>query len=586
MSISKTKNLLGQLSQLERTVGEFSFEELNAAEAKELKSSFNTFRSSLERHIYTPKTDQIISKKIEVSATENQEISEKQFITHVSHEIRTPLNSIIGYANLLKEEKLTRGQHKKVDAIQFASNTLLKLINEVLEYSKLSSGNNNFETVDFNLHSLLKDVMFLCETLVLDRKIELLIDIDENVPKIIKGDPSKLSQILLNLLGNSVKFVHKGFIKLEVYTKEQINNECLIEFSVADTGIGISKEKIKTIFKGYTQAEDDTSKKYGGTGLGLTITKEIIDKLNGEIEIDSTLDSGTTVRFRMPYAIGHATTKPLKSSKKVTKKSNSGFLAGTEILVFEDNKMNQRLIIEQLTKWGCKVHADVDLDKGLYLLSSRKIDLILMDLKMPGQNGFEVSKAIRDHKNKKVNSVPIIAFSADFTEQDSKDCKEIGINDFLLKPYTLDDLMTTIIKNKKLNTDITDFTSILQKPMIEPKVTTLVDLNHLLKDCFGEIDMLNELIKLFKLNAIEFIGNVKIHLKTENLKEIALSAHKLKAGFAMIKADGMRKLIVELESSCKTNQPEKVKELYKVFLNDYPLLEDNLNSALVKMNKK
>ncbi|WP_282050838.1 ATP-binding protein [Maribacter aquivivus] len=586
MSISKTKNLLGQLSQLERTVSEFSFEELNANEAKELKNSFNIFRSSLERHIYTPKSDQIVSEKTAVPAIENQEISEKQFITHVSHEIRTPLNSIIGYANLLKEEKLTRGQHKKVDAIQFASNTLLKLINEVLEYSKLSSGNNNFETVDFNLHSLLKDVMFLCETLILDRKIELLIDIDENVPKIIKGDPSKLSQILLNLLGNSVKFVHQGFIKLEVFTKEQINNECLIEFSVADTGIGISSEKIKTIFNSYTQAENDTSKKYGGTGLGLTITKEIIDKLNGEIEIDSTIDSGTTVRFRMPYAIGNATTAPHKSLKKDTKKKNSGLLAGTEILIFEDNEMNQHLIVEQLTKWGCKVHVDVDLDKGLYLLSSRKIDLILMDLKMPNQNGFEVSKEIRNHKNSKVNSVPIIAFSADFTEQDSKECKEIGINDFLLKPYTLDDLMATIVKNKKLNTDTADFASILQKPMIELKETTVVNLNSLMKDCFGEIDMLNELVKLFKLNAIEFIGNVKIHLKTENLKEIALSAHKLKAGFAMIKADGMRKLIVELENSCKTNQPEKVKELYKIFLTDYPLLEENLSNELEKMNKK
>jgi signal transduction histidine kinase/DNA-binding LytR/AlgR family response regulator len=586
MSISNTKDLLGQLSQLERTVSEFSFEELNAAEAKELKSSFNTFRSSLERHIYAPKTDHVVSNKNEGSVTENQDTSEKQFIAHVSHEIRTPLNSIIGYANLLKEEKLTCGQHKKVDAIQFASNTLLKLINEVLEYSKLSSGNNNFETVEFNLHSLLKDVMFLCETLVMDRKIELLIDIDENVPKIIKGDPSKLSQILLNLLGNSVKFVHQGFIKLEVFTKQRVNNDCLIEFSVADTGIGISKEKIKTIFKGYTQAEDDTSKKYGGTGLGLTITKEIIDRLNGEIEIDSTIDSGTTVRFRMPYAIASATTVPSKSLKKVTKNDNSGLLVGTEILVFEDNKMNEHLIVEQLTKWGCTVHADVDLDKGLYLLSSRKIDLILMDLKMPGQNGFEVSKAIRNHKNSNVNSVPIIAFSADFTEQDSKDCKEIGINDFLLKPYTLDDLMSTIVNNKKLNAEHQDFASILQKPMIEPKETTVIDLNHLMKDCFGEIDMLNELVKLFKLNAIEFIGNVKIHLKTENLKEIALSAHKLKAGFAMIKADGMRKLIVELESSCKSNQFETVKELYELFLNDYPLLEENLNSELEIMNKK
>ncbi|MDF4203124.1 ATP-binding protein [Maribacter sp. SA7] len=586
MAISKSKDLLGQLSQLERTVSEFSFEELNTNDANELKDSFNSFRNSLEKHIYSPKTAQIAHKKNETFDTVKKEVSEKQFIANVSHEIRTPLNSIIGFANLLKEEKLTQGQHKKVNAIQFASNTLLNLINEVLEYSKISSGNTNFESVEFNLHSLLKDVMFLCETLIVDGKVELLIDIDENVPKIVKGDPSKLSQVLLNLLGNAVKFVDRGYIKLEVFTKQRNDNEFLVEFSVADTGIGITQEKIDTIFNGYTQAEDDTAKKYGGTGLGLTITKEIIEKLNGEIEIDSTVNKGTTVRFRMPYTLGKTTKAPINKLQKSTDKIDSELLAGTEILVFEDNKMNQHLIVEQLTQWGCTVHADIDLDKGLYLLSSRKIDLILMDLKMPGQNGFEVSKAIRDHKNSRVNSVPIIAFSADFTEQDSKDCKEIGINDFLLKPYTLDNLLNIILKNKEIKNEQTDFSSILQKPMIEPKETTVLDLNHLMKDCFGEIDMLNELVKLFKLNAIEFIGNVKIHLKTQNLKEVALSAHKLKAGFAMIKAEGMRNLIIELEKSCKTNQPEKVEELYEVFLSDYPILEDNINKSLELMNKK
>lgn len=586
MAISKSKDLLSQLSQLERTVGEYSFEDLNAHEAKALKDSFNSFRSSLEKHIYTPNLGEIVPERKENNAINKKEVSEKQFIAHVSHEIRTPLNSIIGFANLLKEEKLTQGQHKKVDAIQFASNTLLKLINEVLEYSKISSGNNNFETVDFNLHSLLKDVMFLCETLILDRKIELLLDIDEDVPKIVKGDPSKLSQILLNLLGNSVKFVEKGYIKLEVFTKKRKGNDFLIEFSVADTGIGISEEKIETIFNGYAQAENDTSKKYGGTGLGLTITKEIIDKLGGEINIDSTVNSGTTVRFAMPYTLGANSSSYQKSIKKSTSTKDGKILAGTEILVFEDNKMNEHLIVEQLTQWGCTVHADIDLDKGLYLLSSRKIDLILMDLKMPGQNGFEVSKAIRNHKNNRVNSVPIVAFSADFTEQDSKDCKEIGIDDFLLKPYTLDELLNTVVKNKEDKKEHTDFSLILQKPMIEPKETTVVDLTYLLKDCFGEVDMLNELVKLFKLNAIEFIGNVKINIKTQNLKEIAMSAHKLKAGFAMIKADGMRNLIVELESCCKTNQPEKVKDLYEIFLKDYPLLEDNLNKNLELMNKK
>ncbi|KSA13631.1 sensor histidine kinase [Maribacter dokdonensis] len=585
MAISKTKDLLGQLVQLEKTVSEFSFEELNANEAKVLKNSFDTFRSSLENHIYSPNTTSSMVEETKASDMREQESAQNQFIAHISHEIRTPLNSIIGFANLLNEENLTKSQHKKVDAIQFASNTLLKLINEVLDYSKISSGNTNFESVDFNLHSLLNDVMFLCETLIVDRDIELLVEIDENVPKIIKGDPSKLSQVLLNLLGNSVKFVHKGFIKLEVFASKTFNDGCELEFSVADTGIGISQEKIKTIFNSYTQAENDTSSKYGGTGLGLTITKEIIEKLQGNIEIDSTVDSGTTVTFRVPYPLGNN----IHTSKNTNNDSTlegKRVLAGTKIMVFEDNQMNQRLIVEQLTKWGCKVYSNLSLPKSLKTLESKDIDLILMDLKMPGQNGFEVSKIIREHSNTKVNTIPIVAFSADFTEQDSKDCKAIGINDFLLKPYTLEQLMKTIIDNKNIKLEQAEYSALLQKPMIEPKETTVVDLNHLLKECFGEIDMLNELVKLFKLNAIEFIGNVKIHLKTENLKEIALSAHKLKAGFAMVKADGMRKLIVDLEASCKGHQPEKVKELYEIFLTDYPLLEENLDMDLKALNKK
>lgn len=584
MAISKTKDLLGQLAQLEKTVSEFSFEELNANEAKELKNSFDTFRSSLENHIYSPNETSAVAKETKPSATEDHDASQKQFIAHISHEIRTPLNSIIGFTNLLNEEKLTKSQHKKVDAIQFASNTLLKLINEVLEYSKISSGNTNFESVDFNIHSLLNDVMFLCETLIVDRDIELLVEIDESVPKIIKGDPSKLSQVLLNLLGNSVKFVDKGFIKLEVFAKQTFENSCVLEFSVADTGIGISPEKIQTIFNSYTQAENDTSSKYGGTGLGLTITKEIVEKLQGDIEIDSVVDSGTTVTFRLPYPLGNNDSSNNSNIKGavIGKKA----LAGTKIMVFEDNQMNQRLIVEQLTKWGCKVYSNLSLNKALKTLASKDVDLILMDLKMPGQNGFEVSQIIRTHKDPKVNTIPIVAFSADFTEQDSKACKAIGINDFLLKPYTLEHLMKTILENKKNKVEQADFTAILQKPMIEPKETTVVDLSNLLKDCFGEIDMLKELVNLFKLNAIEFIGNVKIHLKTENLKEIALSAHKLKAGFAMVNADGMRKLIVELEACCKSRQPERVKELYDIFLNDYPLLEENLNMDLEHLNKK
>lgn len=586
MSISKTTDLLDQLSQLERSVSEFSFEELSVDEAKELKNSFNTFKSSLECQIFDPNQNSDSLKKEPLMVLDKQEVSQKEFITHVSHEIRTPLNSIIGFANLLKEEKLTSSQQKKVEAIQFASNTLLKLINEVLDYSKISSGNTSFESIDFKLHGLLNDVMFLCETLLVDSQIELIIDIDKNVPKVIKGDPSKLSQVILNLVGNSIKFVNQGFIKLGVFVKEVNENDYVLEFSVTDTGIGISKEKINSIFERYSQADNDTYLKYGGTGLGLSITKEIIEKQNGEIVINSVVSKGTTVSFTLPFSKGDVNNISVEKTKNLDIKEAKKLLEGTEIMVFEDNLMNQHLILEQLTKWGCNVHTNVTLEKGLAILATKKVDLILMDLKMPNLNGFEVSKAIRLNENPLIRNIPIVAFSADFTEQDGKDCDSIGINDFLLKPYTLNDLMSIIVKNKRENNPNEEFGLILQKQMIEPKETTIVDLNSLLKDCFGELEMLNELIKLFKTNVLEFIGNVRIHLKTDNLVEIAFSAHKLKASFAMLKATGMHNLILELEANCKANKLDKVKELYELFLNDYPLLENNLNIDLEILNKK
>jgi nitrogen-specific signal transduction histidine kinase/FixJ family two-component response regulator/HPt (histidine-containing phosphotransfer) domain-containing protein len=586
MSISKTTDLLDQLSQLERSVSEFSFEELSADEAKELKNSFNTFKSSLENQIFTPNQNSDSFKKEPLMVVDKQEVSQKEFITHVSHEIRTPLNSIIGFANLLKEEKLTSSQQKKVEAIQFASDTLLKLINEVLDYSKISSGNTSFESIDFKLHGLLNDVMFLCETLLVDSKVELLIDIDKSVPKVIKGDPSKLTQVILNLVGNSIKFVNQGYIKVGVFVKEVKENDYVLEFSVSDTGIGISKEKINSIFERYSQADNDTYLKYGGTGLGLSITKEIIEKQNGEIEINSVVGKGTTVSFTIPFSKGDVNNLSVEKTNSLDIKEAKKLLKGTEIMVFEDNLMNQHLILEQLTKWGCNVHTNVTLDKGLAILATKKVDLILMDLKMPNLNGFEVSKAIRLNQNPLISNIPIVAFSADFTEQDGKDCDSIGINDFLLKPYTLNDLMSIIVKNKRDNKPTEEFGLILQKQMIEPKETTIVDLNSLLNDCFGELEMLNELIKLFKTNVLEFIGNVRIHLKSDNLVEIAFSAHKLKASFAMLKATGMHNLILELEANCKANKPDMVKELYESFLNDYPLLENNLNIDLERLNKK
>ncbi|MFS4455456.1 ATP-binding protein [Maribacter sp. 2304DJ31-5] len=589
MPISKTKDLLDQLFQLESSLNKFSYEELNTKEAVALKRSFDNFKNDLENRIFQPE-DSSLPEDTSLHTKERENTGERfmdnEFIAHVSHEIRTPLNGIIGFANLLKEEKLDKSQLKKVDAIRSASFTLMEIINEILEYSKLTSGMENFNSVDFNFHGLIKDVMFLCKTLIVDKNIDLKVHLDPKIPKILCGDPSKLSQVLLNLLGNAIKFVEKGHVKLAVEIKEQEKNSYVLRFSVEDTGIGIPKAELNNVFERYRQVERTTSLKYGGTGLGLSIVKEIIEKQKGEITVKSKEGIGTTFEFLIPYVKGTSQHIPKKDLNKCNIQKGRQLLEGTGILVFEDNVLNQHLISEQLNKWGCRVYVTDNGKKGIDMLKTLDIDLVLMDLKMPGMSGFEVSRKIRSIRDKSIGQIPIIALSADFSSQDQKQCISSGINDFILKPYTLDELLLKVLKTKKEKRLPKGSAHLLRQKTIAPIQEETIDLDAVLKDCFGKVDMLTELIRLFKQNVLEFVGRTKVHLANNDLKEISLAAHKLKAGLTMMKAGHLRNIIVQIEEKCKQNERQEVTDLFELFLKEYPKNEAAIDSALIKLKKE
>ena len=581
MSILKTKDLLSQLAQLESSLNDFSFEELTTEEAALLKTSFNTFRNRLEKRILNP-NEVVTPEKTKKNSEDvaKKDANDSKLIAHISHEIRTPLNGIIGFANLLRDEKLNPSQLKKVDAIQNASYNLRDIINEVLEYSKITSGVDGLDIIDFNFRGLVNDVIFLCQTLILDKRVDLRVSIDSKIPKTIIGDPSKLSQVLLNLLGNAIKFVDKGHIELAVGIQSKAQDDYVLEFKVTDTGIGIPQEKLKTIFESFKQAQKDTFNTYGGTGLGLSIVKEFIEKQNGEISVVSVEGEGTTFTFTIPYKKGKAINIPAKKVNTINIEKGRALLRGAKILVFEDNLMNQHLITEQLHKWGCKVYITADAEKGLTILETDAIDLILMDLKMPNMDGFEISEEIRSKTH--LEHVPIIALSADFTVHDQERCVSAGINDFLLKPYTLDELLIKVLKNRKEKSLTPESKDLLKKETISKDTANSFDLQHILGECFGEIDMLRELVRLFKQNVYEFIGATKIGLGTSDFKEISLCAHKLKASLSMFKALQLRDIIVAMEESCKAKNGEETSRLFQDFLNSYPSFENQIDTALNK----
>ncbi len=580
----KPKNLLSQLSELETTLNNFSFEELSADEATRLKKSFEAFKTHLEKRIWGEDIPlNQTSKSESIKEKEQLQKAQEMLIATVSHEIRTPLNGIIGFADLLKEGELSEDQQHKVNAIQSASNSLMDIINELLEYSKLSAGLENFEMLDFNFFSIVQDVVYLCNTLMLGKDVKLEVDVDKNIPENLIGDPSKLSQILLNLLGNSIKFVEEGEIMLKIKLLRQGEEKVVLDFIVTDTGIGISKEDLEHIFGSFKQANQQTFSKYGGAGLGLNIVKQIVDKLNGDIKVESTLGVGTTFKFSLPYTKGSSTA----ISKSQPTEISSEEVKGMRILVFEDNELNQRLIERRLNSWGCKTYITENPVYGLNLLETNAIDIVLMDLRMPIMSGFEVTEKIRKSTIKEVAEIPIIALTADFTFDDKNECENNGINDFILKPFSPEELLSKLIKNRNdLQTNFKLNASSDNNRVDQTVSASSFDLNSVLEDCMGELEMLEELIGLYKRNALEFIGNVKMKLQDGDSEGVAFAAHKIKCGLKMMQTMELFSIVEQLNTTAKTTKDKNhMQFLLNRFVQEYPKAEKMIDEELRRLKK-
>ncbi|MCE2612135.1 ATP-binding protein [Flavobacteriaceae bacterium D16] len=573
-----SKKLLSKLTDIEAYLDDFSYEELSAAEASELKKSFESFKKQLEGSLW----DEPRPTEPETSKSKPHHSGE-MLIARVSHEIRTPLSGIIGFTDLLRESELNAEQRYQVNAIQSASKALMDIINELLEYSKLSAGLELFEEVDFNFYSIIQDVSYLCKTLMLGKDVALEVDLDPDIPVDLLGDPSKLSQVLLNLLGNSIKFVEKGRIRLKVKCLKDYKNEVLLHFEIADTGIGISEMDLEHIFNSFKQAKQHTYSKYGGTGLGLSIVKQIIQKLGGNIQVSSKLGKGTTFTFKLPYRRGKANANTVDAGITLSPEK----VRGMRILVFEDNPMNQRLIEQRLLAWGCKAYITENASYGLRILETKGVDLVLMDLKMPVMNGFEITRIIREHEDGAINKVPVIALTADFTAEDKVECDQEGINDYILKPYTPEELLQKIIINKKADRRTR---AVIPEPNcseVNQTAESPFDLNQVLnRECMGDITMLEELIGLYHKNALEFIGKVKLHLKGENYEQIAFAAHKIKCGLKMLKTYQLCTLVEELhELAGKQENPGRINDLYDQFVMVYTRLEKQINEAFKELKE-
>ena len=399
------------------------------------------FRDSSQRMRF--EQDLIIAKeKVEEAA-----IAKADFLSTMSHEIRTPMNSVIGMTNLLLKENLSRSQEKYVNILKFSSEHLLSIINDILDFNKIEAGKIEFEMIDFNLHKLVEGIKESNFYRAQEKGVKLKVFWDVELPRMVIGDPSRLAQILTNLVSNAVKFTEKGHIYIHVSLEEKGKKETTIEFKVEDTGIGIPKDQQAQIFESFSQSGKHTTRKYGGTGLGLAISKKLLELQQSQIKLKSKPKHGSVFSFSLRFTNSQLEEEVSDKIKELYDEPDKS-LHGCSILLVEDNPMNQMMAGQFLKNWKCEFQIASDGEAALELAESMDFDLILMDLQMPRMNGYDTTKAIR--KISRHQNTPIIALTASAVLEVKEKALIAGMNDFVSKPFNPSELFQKITKNIKL----------------------------------------------------------------------------------------------------------------------------------------
>ncbi|MBL7789454.1 MAG: response regulator [Chitinophagales bacterium] len=489
--------------------------------------------------------DKALSHEMELVKKDKQAMEEaaqlkSKFLANMSHEIRTPINAIMGMTNLLLLKEPKKSQIQYLDTIRNSSESLLEILNDILDFSKIEKGKVELENIDFKLEDVLDQVIEIGQFKCAEKNIRFSFHMDEKSNEVILGDKTRLLQILNNLVGNAIKFTHKGEVKVSVKEVRKTKQIHELKFEIADTGIGIKKENIEKIFSEFEQDNLSTNRLYGGTGLGLSISKQLIELFKGKITVKSQVDIGTTISFHIPFKRGNqARYEEIERSKAFFDRA---VLSHLHVLIVDDNDINNTITSQTLVNLNPLVKISICKNglEALEFLKLQQPNVILMDSQMPIMDGMTASQEIRKNKNDKINKIPIIAFTASVLKHEVKDWHKIGVKEVLPKPFLIQDLVTTISK-------------VISKSN-KTKAKATIQHNRLLEFCFGDESKALKMEKDIIVSIQNSVQSIQKSIAQKMTANIHTSLHDLQTGLYYLELDEFGQTIKQLENIFKTKK--------------------------------